>query len=167
MSYHNTWLNKPPASNHTKASMKAWLQENKILFCDTMLKVQACDHQIQAQHGHKVLRLPSYHPNLHLNGLILGSCQKYGSLAIEHLCQNWFSEIGVASWVNVCSYTEGATLLTGRQDWRCQWQNNDCTWREDTSNAKISDEWQFWITIRIRATIVNYDLNHHRLFAAF
>ncbi|XP_072400602.1 uncharacterized protein [Diabrotica undecimpunctata] len=77
-SYHNVTLEKCPTSASKKDIMKKWLTERNIFFDESETKpelyskvliakpknpVYAID-QLLAQHGHSVLRLPSYHPEL-------------------------------------------------------------------------------------------------------
>uniref|UniRef100_A0A6P7H944 Uncharacterized protein LOC114348897 n=1 Tax=Diabrotica virgifera virgifera TaxID=50390 RepID=A0A6P7H944_DIAVI len=76
--YHNVTLEKCPTSASKKDIMKQWLTERNIFFDESETKpelynkiliakpknpVYAVD-QLLAQHGHSVLRLPPYHPEL-------------------------------------------------------------------------------------------------------
>lgn len=83
-SYHNKQLNKCPSSSSTKAVMQAWLQENQIAFSQSMLKIELLElikrhkpvntryviDDILTAHGHDILRLPPYHPELNAIELI-------------------------------------------------------------------------------------------------
>ena len=76
--YHNVQINKPPTKNSTKAEMTEWLTINNVPFAENMLKVQLYDlinankspeknvviDNIMSEHGHSVLRLSPYHPDL-------------------------------------------------------------------------------------------------------
>lgn len=76
--YHNVELNKAPNSNSRKNEMLEWLAEKGIAFLPTMLKPELYSLVLQhkskykmfkidallAEHGHSVLRLPPYHPDL-------------------------------------------------------------------------------------------------------
>jgi transposase len=76
--YHNVQLNPAPTSNSKKADMVKWLTEKNITFQPTMLKPQLyqiikhykkryVSYKFDAllrDHGHTVLRLPPYHPDL-------------------------------------------------------------------------------------------------------
>ena len=77
-SYHNVQLNRHPTSNARKGEMLSWLDERGIWYSSDITKAELYDlikmHKPQyetfaidrllADHGHTVLRLPPYHPDL-------------------------------------------------------------------------------------------------------
>ncbi|CAH2089437.1 unnamed protein product [Euphydryas editha] len=77
-SYHNKEYNLAPNANTRKADMQDWLSEKAITFTTDMLKPQLYQviknnkdrfktfsiDKIFKEHGHDVLRLPPYHPDL-------------------------------------------------------------------------------------------------------
>ena len=77
--YHNVKINKPPTKKSTKAELTEWLTITNMQFAENMLKVQLYDlitanksaetnfviDNIMSEHGHSVLRLLPYHPDLH------------------------------------------------------------------------------------------------------
>lgn len=77
-SYHNKECDSAPNSNAKKAVMQVWLSDKQIHFTPEMLKPQLYDvikinkqqfkknfiDKIFNEHGHDVLRLPPYHPDL-------------------------------------------------------------------------------------------------------
>jgi hypothetical protein len=77
-SYHNVQINWHSTSNARKAEMLSWLDKHGIRYSSNMTKVELYDlikmHKPQyetfaidgllAEHGHMVIRLPPYHPDL-------------------------------------------------------------------------------------------------------
>ncbi|BBO85029.1 hypothetical protein DSCO28_55950 [Desulfosarcina ovata subsp. sediminis] len=77
-SYHNILSeHSPPTSQSSKKKIKDWLEQNKIYCRDDCLKAELVEvlkkiapepiyaiDEIAANHGHKVLRTPPYHPEL-------------------------------------------------------------------------------------------------------
>ena len=77
-SYHNVQLNRHPTSNARKGEMLFWLDKRGIRYSSDMTKAELYDlikmHKPQyetfaidcllAEHGHTVIRLPPYHPDL-------------------------------------------------------------------------------------------------------
>jgi len=96
-SYHIVQLNRHPTSNVSKGEMPFWLDKHGIRYSSDMTKAQLDDlikmHKPQyetfaidcflADHGHTVIRLPPYHPDLNPIEKILwyredrNSCNKY------------------------------------------------------------------------------------------
>jgi len=85
-SYHNVQLNRHPTCNARKGEMLFWLDKRGIRYSSDMTKAEMYDlikmHKPQyetfatdcllTKHGHTVIRLPPYHPDLtfwhrHLN----------------------------------------------------------------------------------------------------
>ena len=79
-SYHNAQLNRHPTSNARKGEMLFWLDKHDIRYSSDRTKAELCDlikmHKPQyetlaidcllAEHGHTVIRLPPYRPDLKL-----------------------------------------------------------------------------------------------------
>ena len=77
-SYHNVQINRHPTSNARKGEMLFWLDKHDVWHSSGMTKVELYDfikmHKPQhetlaidcllADHGHTVIRLPAYHPDL-------------------------------------------------------------------------------------------------------
>jgi len=77
-SYHNVQLNRHPTSNARKGEMLLWLDKHGIRYSSNTTKAELYDlikvHKPQyetfaidsllADHGHTMLRLPPYHPDL-------------------------------------------------------------------------------------------------------
>ena len=77
-SYHNVQLNRHPTSNARKGEMLFWLDKHGICCRSDMTKAELYDlikmHKPQyvtfaigcllAEHGHTVIRLPPYYPDL-------------------------------------------------------------------------------------------------------
>ena len=77
-SYHNIQLNPAPTSNSLKADMQKWLQDKGIHFPPYFTKPELYElvnnykpkfityqiDSILSEHGHSVVRLPPYHPEL-------------------------------------------------------------------------------------------------------
>lgn len=76
--YHNIQVDRAPTFNANKASMIEWLSKRNVVFSPNMLKPQLYNWikshkpnhlrykfvEILNQHGHSILRLPPYHPEL-------------------------------------------------------------------------------------------------------
>ena len=75
---HNVHINRHPTSNAGKGEMLLWLDKHDVWHSSGMTKVELYDfikmHKPQhetlaidcllADHGHTVIRLPAYHPDL-------------------------------------------------------------------------------------------------------
>jgi len=89
--YHNAQLNPAPTSSSRKSAMIDWLSERGIPFSDRMCKPELYSliklrkpqfktfkiDALLAEHGHSVLRLPPYHPDLNPIELIWASVKEY------------------------------------------------------------------------------------------
>jgi transposase len=76
--YHNVQLNQYPTSNASKGEILSWLDKRGIRYSSNMTKaelydlikmhIQQCEtfeiDCLLAEHGHMVIRLPPYHPDL-------------------------------------------------------------------------------------------------------
>lgn len=90
-SYHNKVYDSAPNSNSKKCDMHAWLSDKGISFTTEMLKPELYQliksnkirfqrfiiDDILAEHGHEVLRLPSYHPDLNPIEMVWLSIKSY------------------------------------------------------------------------------------------
>jgi hypothetical protein len=77
-SYHNVQLNRHPTSNARKGEMLFWLDKRGIQYSSDMTKAELYDliemrktqyetfatDCLLVEHGHTVIRLPPYHPDL-------------------------------------------------------------------------------------------------------
>jgi hypothetical protein len=91
----------------------------KIQFCD-LIKAHKPLHKnfaidnIMAAHGHEVLRLPSYHPDLNQTELVWADVKQsvgaefvpFNLDEVAKKCGKWFSEFGIENWEKVCDSTE-------------------------------------------------------------
>lgn len=123
--YHNVQECKAPSSNSRKEEMKQWLSEKNIAFASSLLKPQLYEliklHKKQhivykfdnllAQHGHTVLRLPPYHPELNPIELIWGKVKNSVAAKnttfkledIRKLLEAEFEAVDSNYWKKCCS----------------------------------------------------------------
>lgn len=123
-SYHNKQANKCPNSNSTKAEMQSWLFENNIEFSPLMLKVELYNlikrhkpanvkyviDDVLKFHGHDVLRLPPYHPELNTIELIWAEVKNWVAANnvtfkfkdVERLTYEKFASITQEDWRKKC-----------------------------------------------------------------
>lgn len=122
--YHNVQLDKSPTSNSKKSEMEAWLLSKNIPFHEKMLKVElyelikrhkpaykkyVIDDTLQ-KHGHSVLRLPPYHPELNAIELIWADVKNWVAANnvtfkiadVKQLAQTKFENISVEDWKRKC-----------------------------------------------------------------
>jgi hypothetical protein len=85
-SYHNIHINWHPTSKARKGEMLFWLDKHGIWYSSNMTKMELYDlikmYKLQyetfaidcllARHGHTVIRLPLYHPDLNPRDTIWG-----------------------------------------------------------------------------------------------
>uniref|UniRef100_A0A6P7H373 Uncharacterized protein LOC114346429 n=1 Tax=Diabrotica virgifera virgifera TaxID=50390 RepID=A0A6P7H373_DIAVI len=115
-SYHNVTMEKNVTSGSRKDIMVKWLQEKSIPFPVNLTKpelykiiqvhkprfppVYVLDHELE-QHGHKVLRLPPYHPELNpiekIWALVKGRVASHNTTCnindVENIRKKKFSEV--------------------------------------------------------------------------
>lgn len=123
-SYHNKQIDKCPTSNSTKADMQQWLSQKNIPFTPMMLKVELYEiiklhkpsnisyiiDRIFKEHGHDVLRLPPYHPELNAIELIWAEVKNWVAAHnvtfkfndVERLTKEKFDSITVTDWIKKC-----------------------------------------------------------------
>lgn len=124
--YHSVQIHPAPTSNSRKAEMINWLNEKNIVFHPDMLKPQLYEiikrhkkqyiqykyDQLLEAHGHSVLRLPPYHPDLNPIELIWATvknnvAQKNVSFKLEDvkvLAEYEFNQIGTEEWKKRCQH---------------------------------------------------------------
>lgn len=127
-SYHNVQKNKPPSISSTKAEMQSWLRNKNIYFSETMLKVQLYElikshkpqhkefviDELLGKHGHSVLRLPPYHPELNPIELIWAEIKNWVGAHnvtfkmedVIRLTEAKIQQIGQQEWVNKCEHSK-------------------------------------------------------------
>lgn len=124
--YHNVQLNPAPTSNSKKAEMIDWLTQKNMSFSSTMLKPELYsiikqnkdqhktykfDFLLQ-QHGHTVLRLPPYHPDLNPIELIWATIKNAVAKLnvtfklddVSRLAQIEFAKITPVEWKKRCDH---------------------------------------------------------------
>lgn len=124
--YHSVQLNPAPNSNTKKATMIDWLRKKNISFHDGMLKPELYtiikQHKdkhrtykfdvLMQQHGHTVLRLPPYHPDLNPIELVWASVKNavarrnvsFKFEDVESLAREEFSKISQEEWRKRCEH---------------------------------------------------------------
>lgn len=126
--YHNVELNPAPNSSCRKADMMDWLTLHAIPFHSKMLKPELYSliklrkpafktfkiDALLSQHGHSVLRLPPYHPDLSPIELIWKSLKDYvekknahftldsAMQLVEEKCQSMTPE----DWISRCRHVQ-------------------------------------------------------------
>lgn len=126
--YHNKQVNPAPTSSWKKQDMQKWLTDNGIPYCESMLKPQLYSliklkkpqlkiykiDAILAQHGHSVLRLPPYHPDLNPIELIWATVKDYIKQKNVKLCLQTvlqlaaekFAQITPEDWKKRCEHVK-------------------------------------------------------------
>ncbi|XP_072398183.1 uncharacterized protein [Diabrotica undecimpunctata] len=127
-SYYNVTLDKCPTSASKKDIMKKWLTERNIFFDESETKpelyskvliakpknaVYAVD-QLLAQHGHSVLRLPPYHPELNpiekiwtiLKNEVAARNTTFKLADVLELAKIRLNEITPEIWANTCRHVD-------------------------------------------------------------
>ena len=125
-SYHCKIDEKAPTSNSRKADMISWLQKNNISYTESMLKptlyklikyhkpyhTKYLVDNLMKEHGHDVLRLPPYHPDLNpieniwniLKQWVASHNTTFKIHDIERLAQEKFNMMGATDWAPVCNH---------------------------------------------------------------
>jgi transposase len=124
--YHNVLSEKCPTSSSRKEDMENWLLKNKIPFSGdllktelyTLIKLHKPRHKryirddLLSAHGHTVLRLPPYHPDLNATENIWGYDKQWVGQRnvtfklddVWQLCEQRFAEISDMEWAAVCRH---------------------------------------------------------------
>lgn len=127
-SYHNIEVDRAPTSNTRKATMVSWLVHRNIPHRDTMYKHELYEliklhkpaHKsyvldaLMEQHGHSVLRLPPYHPELNTIELVWAEVKNWVRMQnvtfniddVENLTRQKFASISVEDWQRKCKHTK-------------------------------------------------------------
>lgn len=126
-SYHNVTVKPNVTSASLKKDMIAWLTEKQIDFNENSTKAElysiiqhnkfrfpplyVLDHLLE-QHGHKVLRLPPYHPELNpiekiwalVKNWVAAHNTTFRLADVEQLTRQRFEEVQVEHWRNICTH---------------------------------------------------------------
>lgn len=131
-SYHNKLLEKQPTSNSRKAELIKWLQDRRITFPERATNAELyeiikgrkeVDKQFTVdtllrKHGHAVLRLPPYHPELNpiekiwaqVKGKVASNNTTFKMNEVMALTDRAFQEIGKEQWEKVCQHVENQEI---------------------------------------------------------
>jgi transposase len=126
--YHNVLSDRCPTSASRKKNMEEWLLQYKIPFSSDLLKTELYDpiklhkprqkryvlDDILSAHGHTVLRLTPYHPDLNAIENIWGDVKQWVghhnvTFKLDHklqLCEQQFAEIGEMEWEAICRHVQ-------------------------------------------------------------
>ena len=125
-SYHNVQVSKSPSLTTRKADMVAWLAEKHIPYESNatkpelyeLIKRHKPDHiryKLDAkleEHGHIVLRLPPYHPELNPIEKIWAQVKRnvasrnttFKLSNVENLTREEFGNVTVEDWAAICLF---------------------------------------------------------------
>lgn len=123
-SYHNKQSDPAPTANARKGEMKKWLQEKGIPYSEYMLKPQLHKiiklhkeqhktytiDKILTEHGHTVLRLPPYHPDLNaiemawasVKGYVASKNVSWNINKVMDLVKEKVATMGASEWIKLC-----------------------------------------------------------------
>lgn len=127
--YHNVLVEKNVTSGSKKSEMIHWLQEKNIQFDESLTKPELYDiiqqnkfrfpvryklDELMESHGHSVLRLPPYHPELNPIEKIWATVKNWVAVNnttfkladVETLTRQKFAEIGEEVWSNICRHVK-------------------------------------------------------------
>ena len=124
--YHNKQTEKCPTSNSRKDDMKDWLTKKNIQFENSMLKPDLYTliklykpkyktyeiDELLHNHGHSVLRLPPYHPDLNPIELVWASLKEYVAKRnvtfnfndVNNYCNDFFESFSKDDWLSRCRH---------------------------------------------------------------
>jgi transposase len=127
-SYLSVQIWPAPTSNSTKKQMQDWLNDRNIPFSATMFKAELFEivklnmpkfktykfDFILEEHGHCVLRLPPYHPELNPIELIWGlvkNCAATHNVSfrldeVENLLRQKFNSVTPDEWASRCLHAK-------------------------------------------------------------
>lgn len=125
-SYHNVLLEKQPTCNSRKSEMIQWLQVRRIHFPTTATNAELYEiikmykqeekkftvDTLLREHGHTVLRLPPYHPELNpiekiwaqVKGKVAANNTAFKMEEVITLTDRAIQEIGKQNWESVCQH---------------------------------------------------------------
>ena len=128
VSYHSVQLNWHPTSNARKGEMLFWLDKHGICYSSDMTKAEMYDlikiHKRQcetfaincllADHGHTVIRLPAYHPDLNFIEKIWGIVKTRIAVKnvtfklrdVQQLAEQSFATVTMEEWAAVCRHVK-------------------------------------------------------------
>lgn len=127
-SYHNVSILKCPTSSWRKGAMQQWLSERNIIWQirDTKMdlyniiklhkprnKNYVAD-KLLAEHGHVVLRLPPYHPELNpiekiwalVKNRVAARNTTFKMDDVRRLTEEEFNKVTIEDWQNICRHVE-------------------------------------------------------------
>jgi transposase len=166
--YHRVQLNRHPTSNGRKSEMLFWLDRHGIRYKSDMTKAELYDlmkmHKPQyetfaidclvAEHGHTVIRLPPYHPDLNPTEKIWGIVKTRRAVKnvtftrklrdIQQLAEQNFAAVAMEEWAAVCRHVKAVEEeeYTSRE---CEMDSvmeriiiNDDDDDDDTSDSTVS-----------------------------
>ena len=127
-SYHNVQLNRHPTSNTRKGEILLWLDKHGIQHSSDMTKAELYDpikmHKLQyeifaidrllANHGHTLLRLPPYHPDLNpmeqmwgiMKTRIAAKNVTFKLKDVQQLVEQNFDAVTMEEWAAVCRHAK-------------------------------------------------------------
>ena len=136
-SYHNVQLNRHPTSNARKGEMLLWLDKRGIRYSSDMTKAEMYDlikmHKPQyetfatdcllAQHGHTVIRLPPYHPDLNpiekmwgiVKARIAAKNVTFKLGDVQQLAEQHFAAVTMEEWTAVCRHVKAVEEYLSRE----------------------------------------------------
>lgn len=169
-SYHNVTAEKNITSASLKADMRKWLSEHDLEFHENWTKAELYkkiqDNKfrfppkykldvLMEQHGHSVLRLPPYHPELNpiekIWALVKNSVASrnvtFRLADVRQLTINKFEEVGIAEWQKICAHVkryedlqiEKEHLLDNTMDELIFTVNTGSSSEEETDSEEDSD----------------------------
>jgi hypothetical protein len=156
-SYHNVQLNRHPTSNTRKGEMLSWLDERGIRYSSDITKAElydlikrhkpqyetfAIDHLL-AHHGHTVLRLPPYHPDLNpiekmwaiVKNRIAAKNVTFKLQDVQHLAEQNFAAVTTEEWAAVCRHVQ-----TVEEEYMSREHEMDSVMEKITINADDDDD---------------------------
>jgi transposase len=127
-SYHNVCTEPNPTFAWKKAALQEWLSTRNLFFelnetkteLYTKIKLHKSTHKsyvidkLLAEHGHVVLRLPPYHPELNPIEKIWALVKNYVAAnntlftlkAVKKLAEDKFNIVTVQEWENICAHVD-------------------------------------------------------------
>lgn len=126
--YHNVQVEKCPNMGSRKQEMREWLRARNIPFTNDMLKIDLYSlikvhkpqyktyeiDRIMAAHGHTVVRLPPYHPDLNPIELVWAALKQYVAernidftlKTVDRLCDEFFNTFSENEWKKRCEHAQ-------------------------------------------------------------